>query len=748
MAPEICGKKMASARCFFVKETGFSRPSCLTLTVGIFARPAAEEGAFLPPRTSRPGPWFSSLRHFFSPSALPLRAALFSLCALAILAPAKLSAQTWTSPQLGNIFDEGQPVELTFTTEADSVPWKITDFWHKQVDSGTAAVSEGKAVIKPKVATVGYYLLNVDPTKAGAALPEAYTSFAIVRPHVSKDPLKSPFGAMTHFAQGMNPEMLPTLKRIGIESIRDEHYWAQVEEQKGVFKFSPKSDAYMAACKKAGIHPLIAMTFGNKLYDHNDGPSTPAGFEGYGNYGQAILRQYGDEIRWLEIWNEYNGTWAPPSARKDLESRYTTYTAMLKTAYDKIKAVRPDVQVLGGAAILIPLPFFEGIFKLGGLKSMDAIVIHPYRQEPEGVDTEIQELKALIKKYNDGKEIPIWVTETGRHTKDEYDWEKGKKMFEMGRAEGARYLARIYTLLLSEKVAKIYWYLSSDHMEFVSMGLLRNHAKEESGMGRYAVAPAYVSYANLIHQLDGAEFVRREPMPEYSRTHVHTYQRDGEEIRVAWATQPSKLRMKASGPLKVYNLMGAEVPVQAANGEIVFDLTEDAIYVIGKVEEVSEIDSGRRVIASSNDDYTKTQGGNNWYYGYYENGVFKELKQVETMWGYNWGGVGGFLAISPGDMHPEMNSPAVLRWKSPVDGKLTIKGHWENKGQGDGIIGVITVDGKELNSQQVGGSGKPRAEVNLPVEVQKDTIIDFVCKPGANTAYDATNREFMIIQED
>lgn len=657
-------------------------------------------------------------------------------------------AEVWTSSQLGNIFDEGQPVEIAFTTDADEVPYTITDFWHKEVGSGSAEIADGKAVIKPKVPAVGYYLLNLRPSKAGAVQPEAYTSFAIIRPHVSKDPLNSPFGVMTHFAQGMNPAMLPTFKRIGIESIRDEHYWAQVEKKKGEFKFPKKSDAYMAASKEAGMYPLIAMTFGNKHYDDEDGPSTPAGFEGYGRYGQAILNQYGDQIKWLEIWNEYNGSWAPPSARLSLEARYTTYTAMLKTAYEKIKEVRPDVQVLGGAAVLIPLPFFEGIFKLGGLKYMDGLVIHPYRQKPEGVEKEVAELKDLVRKYNNGKDIPIWVTETGHHTTEEYDWERGRKMFEKGRAEGARYLARQYTLLLSEKVTKIYWYLSSDHLNFVSMGLLRNHNKEESGMGRYAVAPSYVSYANLIHQLDGAEFVRHEPMPEYSRVRVCLFRRDGKDIRVCWATHPSKIRVKAGGSLTVYNLMGTQSTVTPDAGESTFDLNEDAIYITGDAEDVSEINTGSRIIASSYDDYTKTQGGNNWYYGYLKDGAFSELQQVETMWGYNWGGVGGFLNITPGVMHPENGTPAVLRWKSPVEGKVTIKGFWENNGEGDGVTGVITVDGKEVSSHHIGGPDAKHLEINIPVEIKKDTIIDFICKPGGNTSYDATNREFRIVLED
>ncbi|PTY01563.1 hypothetical protein DB346_12505 [Verrucomicrobia bacterium LW23] len=676
--------------------------------------------------------------------------------------PATAAAPEWKSASLGNIFDAGgAPAELTLrpNAAAESVTWKVYDFWHQQVAAGTAAIKDGAAVIRPGVTAVGYYLLSATPVKDGAPPQDVYTSFAIVRPHKTKDPLASPFGVMTHFAQGMNPAMLDTFKRIGIESIRDEHYWAQVEREKGVYLFPEKSDAYMEACRRAGIAPLIAMTFGNKLYDHPEGPTTPEGFAGYANYGEAILKKYGPEVRWLEIWNEYNGTWAPPAAKKNLVARYTTYTAMLKASYEKIKAVRPDVQVLGGAAVLIPLPYFEGIFKLGGLQYMDGIVIHPYRGTPEGVDKEVAELKDLMRKYNNGKDKPIWVTETGRHTKDEYDWERGRKMYEKGRAEGARYLARQYTLLLKEGCAKIYWYLASDHATFVSMGLLRHHHKEASGMGEYAVAPAYVAYANLIHHLDGAVFSKREAWREYTRAHVCLFTRgngaNAEQIRVAWATQPARITVKPApgARLTAANLMGTDVTLTPGpDGTYVLDLTQDPIYLRGEAQSVAELDTGIRVLASLQDDYTKTQGGNNWFYGYTEaGGPFTELSQVETMWGYNWGGVKGAknLSVSQGSAHPEIvgGKPldAVYRWRSPVTGRLTLRGAFTNSGKGDGVHTRILLDGKELHNAQAGGKASVRAEFEVTTDVAKDQCIDFTINAGAGTAFDATSVEVMIL---
>lgn len=685
-------------------------------------------------------------------SVLKIRAILAAwvVVALAAMAGARGAGVTWEQIELGNIFDAGQPVRLAFQADAEAIEWVVYDFWHSEVARGRTPIDGGRGEIQPDVSGAGYYLLHATPVKDGKPLADAYTSFAIVRPHVSPDPANSRFGVMTHFAQGMNPKMLPAFKRIGIQSIRDEHYWAQVERTKGVYEFSDRSNSYMQACREAGIDPLIAMTFGNKHYDHAEGPTTPQGYAGYGRYGQAILQQYGDQIRWVEIWNEYNGTWCPPAARND---RPKYYTEMLKVAYEHIKSVRPDVQVLGGAAVLIPLPYFEGIFQRGGLDYMDGVVIHPYRSKPEGVDQEIQELKALIRKYNNGQDKPIWVTETGRHTKDEYGWEAGRKMYEKGRAEGARYLARMYTLLLKEDVARIYWYLASDHANFVSMGLLRHHQKEESGMGEYAVAPAYVAYANLIHQLDGATFVRREAERPYTRMHVYLFRRGEHEIRVCWATQPAQIRITADQPITLINLMGGETTLAPEGGQITIDLGEDAIYLIGTIAGIEEVDTGVRVIAASRDDYSKTQGQNGWSYGYFIDGdsTFHLMQQVETMWGYKWGGPAKYLSISDTQVHPDRISgkdamPA-LRWTSPVNGHLTIQGHIHRGDRGDGVIAVLLVDGREIFSQTVGGSQPQRVELDLPVRVKEGSTIDLVVKPGKSIDFDATEFELRMIQQ-
>ncbi|HEY5792061.1 MAG TPA: hypothetical protein VIS74_02110, partial [Chthoniobacterales bacterium] len=468
--------------------------------------------------------------------------------------------------KLGNIFDSNEPVRLFVDTQGDEVAWRVRDFWGNPLAEGVAPVKDKRAVIepvKPGMGRLGYFEVNLDARKGGATLASTTTSYAVIAPadiHQMKD---SPFGVMAHFAQGWDTDIMPLIAKAGVRVIRDELYWAEVEKKRGEYTFA-RYDPYMARAKELGLEPLIAMTFGNELYDHRSGPSTPAGYEGYGNYGQAILKHYGPQIRWLEIWNEYNGSWSPPQANHD---RPKYYTEMLKVASRKIKAVRPDVKVLGGAAVLLPLPWFDGIFKNGGIEAMDGLVIHPYRWSPEGVDREIRDLRALAARYGK-KDMPVWVTETGSFDQTAE-----------GRAIVARYLVKMCSLLLKEKSEMICWYLLRDYNEFKGMGLLRDG---NGPFGRYAPAPSYAAYANLIQRLHKAVPLGRDETPDALQ--VYRFDQGGIPVRVAWALTPAEIAFEASSPVKVIDLMGGEQTLQPVGGRIHLTLDDEPVYLIGDVK--------------------------------------------------------------------------------------------------------------------------------------------------------------------
>jgi hypothetical protein len=458
---------------------------------------------------------------------------------------------------LGNIFVEGERVAIPVRAPAGDLRWSVRDFFGAEATSGVARVNNGLALIEPHIRTLGYFTMDV--ATQGQSGEPSRAALAIVPQHAPAGSA-SPFGVMTHFAKGWQTDIIPLIEKAAIAHVRDEQPWRLVERQPGIYEFPPRLSGFMAELTAHHIDPLIVLAFSNPLYDRDQTPFSEAGRAGYAAYARAVAQHYAPSLSAVEIWNEYNGSFCTSPCRMD---RAGYYTLMLQQAYKSLKAADPAVTVLGGAAVPIPLDYFRALFDKGALSAMDAVVIHPYRREPEGVEQQIEALRQLMAR--EGTSKPIWATEFG----DTADMRKS-------RDDVARYLVRMSTLLLSAKVDRLYWYLLRDYQEFTGLGLLRD---EKDPLGRYAPTPAYVAYATLIHQLQGTHFVRREDSEP--RMHVCLFADGEHEIRVLWSAEPGvPYEFASAGPVRRISMMGDAITLAPQLGRISVLLDRNPIYLV------------------------------------------------------------------------------------------------------------------------------------------------------------------------
>jgi len=649
--------------------------------------------------------------------------------------------------QFANVFGPSERIVIPVTTTADRLLWSITDFFGFEIARGETVSDSGRASIIIEDSETGYFEVKLQAEPASTGTATARTAFAVI-PALDEVALDdSPFGVMTHFAQGWDTDVVPLISRAGIRHVRDEQYWAQVEQRRGRYSFSKRLARYMTELFKHDLEPLIVLSFANDLYDDGLTPFSDDGRAGYARYGRAVVERYRQQIRTVEIWNEYNGSFCEGPCRDD---RPANYTQMLKQAYEELKRVRPDITVLGGAAVKIPVPYFEAMFQAGALDYMDAVAVHPYGSAPEHVAKEIAGLKQLMARHD--RVRPIWVTEIGR----------GRASPE-GRREAARYLVRMFTALLSTGVERIYWYLLRDYQNFTGMGLLRG---PDSEFGRYAPNPAYAAYANLIHQLHKASFVRRERTDP--RTHMYLFDRANVEVRVAWSTaSPARLRLQADDALVVLDIMGRQSILVPEGGVADLVVDDDPVYIVGAARRIAE--AGRdEILADSVGDYSDQQGETGWYYGYYDDSDesggtdphiymdddFEFLGRVADRWGRTWGDPHyPHLAIKPQSAHPSRTAEgsvwAVRRWVSDVSGAVRLSGRIANDGKkkGDGVTAHILIDGRRVFTAQVGGAGQPRSMTyELEVLLNNGSLVDFALTPGLhhNVNFDSSTFEAWI----
>lgn len=645
-----------------------------------------------------------------------------------------------------NIFARGDkvilPVRIARPEAADRLSWTVYDFSGIAVAHGLTGFTDGKAEVAPQLPHSGYFEVRLEATRSSKPISEGRTSFAVIESARERRPsMESHFGVMTHFAQGWDTDIMPLIARAGIASIRDEQYWDSIERHPGKYVFPDQFGRYMAKAAQLRLQPFIPLTFENDHYDHGMTPFSAAAIAAYARYAQAVLLHYGAQIQAVEIWNEFNGSFVKGPADKD---RPFSYARILKAAYDSIKKIRPDVTVVGGATVLVPLPYLESLFEHGALDSMDALSVHPYSEFPESVEYEISDLKALIARFNHGRQKPIWATEIGKQ-----DETPG------GRRNTAGYLVRISTILLSQGVEKIYWYLLRDYNDFVTMGLLRD---SDSPFGRYAPAPAFVAYANLIRQLDASKFERREKTDP--RTRIYLFNRGKEQCRVAWVTDDtgntddigSLAFFKTAKPLRVIEVDGHEHFVVPVSGEVSLRLTSTPVFVEGPVSSVRE-NRSNVVLTDSASAFSGSQGTNGWYYGYFapaktrpgEDG-FIRLAWLKDVWAQYWGAPSlPDLKIDREGAHPGLLDGhaawAVRRWQSDVEGPIGISGHFERTAdEGDGSEAQIIVDGRPIYSVDVGGPNNPkRAAFAIDTVVHKGSTVDIGISPGPADSTDVNN---------
>jgi hypothetical protein len=474
----------------------------------------------------------------------------FPLLLAFMLAPVPAPAQTAAigAQTLGNIFLQGETVAIPVrSNRAQDVRWTVQDFFGRETASGNAHLDNGAALITPSIQTPGYFTLQVEDARAPLAV--------VPRPAPSAD---SPFGVMTHFAKGWPTDIIPLIEKAGIAHVRDEQPWRMIERRPGQYEFPPRLSNYMTELNAHHLDPVAVLAFSNPLYDNDQTPFSAAGRAGYAAYAKAVVQHYGTNLGAVEIWNEYNGSFCAGPCKKD---RPGTYTPMLQEAYKSVKSVKDSLTVLGGAAVPIPLDYYRQLFADGALNSMDAVVIHPYRRQPEGVEEQIESLRQIMARYGTPK--PIWATEFS----DLPDMKKS-------RDDVARYLVRMSTLLLAAHVDRLYWYLLRDYQEFTGLGLLH----DESSSTRYAPAPAYVAYAVLIHELTGSHFVRRDNSNPDVRAYV--FAEGGREIRVIWTTQKSAIHvMESQQPVRRISMMGDDTQLTPQAGRISVTLDNNPIYV-------------------------------------------------------------------------------------------------------------------------------------------------------------------------
>lgn len=431
--------------------------------------------------------------------------------------------------------------------------------------------------------------------------------------------------------------------------------WEKIERERGEYTFSRDLRRKIFEARERGFKITALIFGGNRLYEDGDTPFTDGGRRAYANFAAAIVDYFGEDIDAIEVGNEFNGSFVWGPARKN---RIEAYSRLLSTAHGAVKTVRQEVRVIGGAAHSVPLKWFRRLFERGALDHMDAVAVHPFRDDPETLDIDLKALKALIAEF--GGRQPIVAT-----------------TFNPPAAHAGAlpdYMLKTFTAMAGERVPSLAWKPLQSNKETPGMALVSKEGAD---------TPAGRAFRFITERIAPLGFPTRIGSDRGVR--AYRFGSGAETLHVVWGA-PAPLRV--DGGARYYSAVGAEIDAPGA-------VSERPVVIAG----ARSIEIGSANVLA---DSLLHFGGAPWsYHRIDHDGGERDMRRVE--WDFD-SFIGVYPtplpAVKPGSVVPDgapgSRHAVIERYNNNYTGVARIYGVWTAEPENSALDVRIYIDDEEI----------------------------------------------------
>lgn len=367
----------------------------------------------------------------------------------------------------------------------------------------------------------------------------------------------------------LHRKSMDLMKAAGVEMVRDEIFWHEVEKQPGIYGVPAVAEENLDYMVSLGIEPLIILNYGNPNHDNDMAPHTPEGRAAFAGYCEFMARHFRGRVKYFEIWNEPNsdGFWRPKANPED-------YAELVKAVYPAIKRGNPDAYVVAGALSQIDTKFTEAVFRAGALPYMDAWSVHPYITPRTAKQADLwrnlMDVQLMSQRY--GKSVPIWITETGYPTHTEGVTE----------AFQADVLAQLYieASAYSGMVPVFGWYWfgpdgDNEELNEDRFGLVRHD---------WSLKPSYHALQTFTHQMKKRSKYRNVKI-EIATGRYKGRIEDARQYEtgpfIHFSDKVERVIVSTEEPLTVTTTLGREVEMAPYDGKVHVYYSRSPVYMRG-----------------------------------------------------------------------------------------------------------------------------------------------------------------------
>ena len=351
-------------------------------------------------------------------------------------------------------------------------------------------------------------------------------------------------------------------------------------------------------------YPLYTDSYWSHLAAIEEGtPEYDEAWAAYENFIAYMAQTYKDATTYWEILNEATVYYDPEQ-----------YCKVVGRAYPIIKKYDPDGIVLGVCAPCMPWSWIEGVLAIMGEnynQYMDAIVLHPYDETPDGDKyncplpgygwsvlirdqkylDDIERTAEVLKKYTGRDDVPIYISETGITTMP----------YICSMKRGAAEMTQLYTATQAQGlVTQAAWYRFEMIANRGNARVLNLDSEGDFGVvGNIrdvvplAAKPGYIAISAYNKLLTNAELIDKVIA---DKIEAYRFKRaNGEEMIVLWADEEYGNISLDLGTSEIEILdmySNSEGKISSANGVYDFTAGFEPIYINGSFTKLEKSENG------------------------------------------------------------------------------------------------------------------------------------------------------------
>jgi hypothetical protein len=337
------------------------------------------------------------------------------------------------------------------------------------------------------------------------------------------------------------------LKQAGVRWLRGFYEWQTVQPKQGHWNFA-LPDRLVENARANGIHltgslgllaPWASADGSTRRFPIKD-------IQFWRDYVREMVGRYHSDIKYWEIWNEFNGGFAEGGTPE-------MYAELVRAAFLAAKEVDRTAKI-GLSVANFDVRFLDAAIKVGAANYFDYICVHPYEilaGLSDGGEPSFFNMAAALRKMlaanHQPEDIPLWITEIGSGAPLRRD-------DALDQAQ-ASLLAKAYLLSIAAGFERIFWFEArgpsyGNDMDF---GLLR------SDMTR---RPSYDALKVLTATL-GPEPVSAGWLDLGEDSYGLVFGTQKKAALAAWARTKHEIEVKFDTDVRLSSLTGESVVVPA-----------------------------------------------------------------------------------------------------------------------------------------------------------------------------------------